>query len=179
MISSLTSEFRFLRPRSSPLHLNGVATRGFNIVKAFIELGTYNTIESLQALCVKRARTRNPPHSRYSFPSSTNTHVPAPPWAAVAPITIPILTCNAAADLLIEWFGPDDLKYIVGGHKWWQVRGLDGVDAEWITEREFLRDLDEEMVPERKLRWEEETVLRMEHMDAVMVCFFFTLKHLF
>lgn len=114
------------------------------------------------------------PHSRCPFHFSTNTHVPAPPWAAVAPITIPIPTCNAAADALIDWFGPDDLKYIVGGHKWWQVRGLDGVDAEWITEREFLEDLDGEKspgnkAPEGKLRWEEKTILRMEHLETVMV----------
>ena len=37
--------------------------RGFNIVKAFIELGTLNTVESLQALCVNRARTQSIPHS--------------------------------------------------------------------------------------------------------------------
>jgi len=143
--------------------------RGFNIVKAFIELGTFNTVESLQALCVNRARPQSIPHSRYSFHSSTNTHVPALPWAAVAPVTIPISTCNAAADVLIDWFGPDDLKHVVGGHKWWQVRGLDGVDAEWITERDLLEDLDEDKIPERKLGWEEETVLRMDHLETVMV----------
>lgn len=82
---------------------------------------------------------------------------------------IPIATCNAAADVLIDWFGPDDLKYVVGGHKWWQVRGLDGLDAEWITEREFLKDLDTDKAPERTLRWEEEMVLRMEHLETVMV----------
>jgi len=71
--------------------------------------------------------------------------------------------------VLIDWFGPDDLKYVVGGHKWWQVRGLDGVDAEWITEREFLRDLDGDNIPEKKLWWEEETVLKMEHLETVMV----------
>ena len=70
---------------------------------------------------------------------------------------------------MIEWFGPDDLKYVVGGHKWWQVRGLDGIDAEWITEREFLEDLEGDKIPERKLGWEEETVLRMEHLETVMV----------
>ena len=86
-----------------------------------------------------------------------------------APIRIPIQTCNAAADILINWFGPEDLKYVVGGHKWWQVRGLDGVDAEWITEREFLQDLDEDMILERKPRREEEIILRMEHLDTVMV----------
>ena len=87
----------------------------------------------------------------------------------MAPITIPISSCNAAADVLIDWFGPDDLKHVVGGHKWWQVRGLDGVDAEWITERELLEDLDEDKLPERKLGWEEETVLKMEHLETVMV----------
>ena len=90
----------------------------------------------------------------------------------MAPITIPISTCNAAADTLIDWFGPEDLKYVVGGHKWWQVRGLDGVDAEWITEREFLEDLDGDKLPERKLAWEEEIVLRMEHLETVMVRLF-------
>ena len=70
---------------------------------------------------------------------------------------------------MIDWFGPDDLKYVVGGHKWWQVRGLDGIDAEWITEREFLEDLEGDKIPERKLGWEEETVLRMEHLETVMV----------
>lgn len=95
---------------------------------------------------------------------------------AVAPITIPIPTCNAAADLLIDWFGPDDLKYVVGGHKWWQVRGLDGVYAEWITEREFLEDLNVDETQKRKLRWEEEIVLRMEHLDTVMVRLFLVIN---
>ena len=71
--------------------------------------------------------------------------------------------------MLIDWFGPEDLKHVVGGHKWWQVRGLDGVDAEWITDRELLEDLDEDKIPERKLGWEEETVLRMDHLETVMV----------
>ena len=161
--------FRSLQHKSFFHKHNETVKRGFNIVKAFIELGTYNTVESLQALCVNRARTQIIPHSRYSFHSSTNTHVPALPWAAVAPITIPISTCNAAADVLIDWFGPEDLKHVVGGHKWWQVRGLDGVYAEWIAERDSLEDLDENKIPERKLEWEEETVLRMEHLETVMV----------
>jgi len=173
-ISSLTSEFGFgsLSPSPSFQKSNGTTTRGFNIVKAFIDLGTHNTVESLQALCVNRARTQTHPHSRCSFHPSTNTHVPAPPWAAVATITIPIPTCNTAADILIDWFGPEDLKYVVGGHKWWQVRGLDGIDAEWITEREFLEELDRDKAPERELRWEEEIVLKMEHLETVMVRFF-------
>ena len=68
--------------------------------------------------------------------------MPAPPWAAVSPVQVPLSSCNEAADLLIEWFGPEDLNMVVGGERWWQIRGLDGVDAEWITQKEFLSDKD-------------------------------------
>lgn len=49
------------------------------------------------------------------------------------PVTIPLPCCNKAADILIDWFGPEQLKEVVGGEKWWQVRGLEGVQAEWIA----------------------------------------------
>jgi hypothetical protein len=123
--------------------------RAFHIVKAFIELGTKNTVESLQAF--------------------TNTHVPAPYWAAVAAVCIPLRSCNDAADILINWFGPDDLKAVVGGEKWWQVRGLDGVDAEWITQKDFLSNAKARAPPAHKLTDDETTVLRMEELDRVMV----------
>ena len=101
---------------------------------------------------------------------STNTHVPAPYWATVSPVLIPFQSCNRAADLLIEWFGPVDIKSIVGGEKWWQVRGLDGVESEWITEKEYLSEnvRNEE---HRKLSTDDENILRMEHLDTVMVRF--------
>ncbi|KZT13024.1 alpha/beta-hydrolase [Laetiporus sulphureus 93-53] len=119
----------------------------FHIVKAFIELGTHNTVESLQAF--------------------TNTHVPSPPWAAVSPVQVPLASCNKAADVLIEWFGPDDLKHVVGGERWWQVRGSDGIDSEWITERKYL-DHAQISRPER-LTETEEHILRMEHLKTVML----------
>ncbi|KAF8969460.1 hypothetical protein BDZ97DRAFT_1653726 [Flammula alnicola] len=122
----------------------------FHIVKAFIEMGTKNTIESLQAF--------------------TNTHVPAPYWAAVSPVTIPLSSCNAAADVLIEWFGPQELKHVVGGERWWQVRGLNGIDGEWIAE---LEDIDSEIEVKvqdgKKLNTEEANILRMEKLDKVML----------
>ncbi|CAE6479404.1 unnamed protein product, partial [Rhizoctonia solani] len=55
--------------------------QAFHIVKAFVELGTHNTVDDLQAF--------------------TNTHVPAPFWTTVIPIRIPLSSCNEAADLLI------------------------------------------------------------------------------
>ncbi|GBE80022.1 alpha/beta-hydrolase [Sparassis crispa] len=118
----------------------------FHIVKAFIQLGTLNTIESLQEF--------------------TNTHVPAPWWAAVSPVRIPLSTCNRAADVLIDWFGQEDLRCVVGGERWWQVRGLDGIDSEWITEKKFLQDTPEY---QGKFTDEEENILRMEHLEPVML----------
>lgn len=106
--------------------------------------------------------------------SSTNTHVPSPYWAAVAPVLIPLSSCNGAADILIEWFGPEELTQVVGGKKWWQVRGLDGLDAEWVTERKYLAQL--KNCPthrERKLSHREEMILRMDDLEPVMVrCLF-------
>ena len=68
--------------------------------------------------------------------------------------------------MLIEWFGPEDLKTVVGGEKWWQVRGLDGVDGEWITEKEYLSEREP---TGHKLSTEDANILRMEHLDTVMV----------
>lgn len=98
--------------------------------------------------------------------ASTNTHVPAPYWAAVSPVLIPLASCNKAADVLIDWFGPEELKQVVGGEKWWQVRGLDGIEAEWVTEKEYLR---EDVTIPKKLNSTDENILRMEHLETVMV----------
>ncbi|TFK43713.1 lipase/esterase [Crucibulum laeve] len=119
----------------------------FHIVKAFIELGTKNTIESLQAF--------------------TNTHVPAPYWTAVSPVCIPLTCCNRAADVLIDWFGPEELKHVVGGERWWQVRGLDGVDGEWITQKNLLDNttpITSQNIPES-----DQNILRMEKLNTVML----------
>ena len=86
-------------------------------------------------------------------------------------MVIPLQSCNRAADLLIEWFGPEDLRTVVGGEKWWQVRGMDGIDAEWITEKRYLSD-STKLPKNKKLSHREESVLRMEHLDTVMVCVF-------
>ena len=98
---------------------------------------------------------------------STNTHVPAPYWCAVVPVKIPLVSCNEAADALIDWFGPEELKRVVGGERWWQIRGLDWIDAEWVTEKEYLED--RSFSKEDHYTEEEKTTMRMEHLDRVMV----------
>lgn len=105
----------------------------------------------------------------YTYSNSTNTHVPAPYWAAVSPVLIPLSSCNRAADVLIDWFGPEELKHVVGGERWWQVRGLDGVDGEWITEKEYLGPAKDDTKPRRELSDEDANILRMENLDTVMV----------
>lgn len=128
----------------------------FNIVKSFIHLGTLNTVESLQQF--------------------TNTHIISPPWASVSPVIIPLSSCNDAADLLINWFSPDELKKIVGGERWWQVRGLDGVDAEWVADKKMLNydNAVEETISTvsaggRKLSDDETDILRMDPLDKVLL----------
>lgn len=106
---------------------------------------------------------------------STNTHVPAPFWCAVVPAKIPLPSCNQAADALIEWFGPEELKTVVGGERWWQVRGLEWIDAEWITEKDYLEDRD--FPQEHNFTDDEKTTMRMEHLERVMVCAQENLKH--
>ena len=93
--------------------------------------------------------------------------MPAPYWVAVVPIKIPLSSCNRAADVLIDWFGAEELKRVVGGERWWQVRGLDWIDAEWITEKEFLKDI---RIPEDIEQTDDEkTIHQMESLDKVMV----------
>lgn len=88
----------------------------FAIVKRFIGIATTDTVEALQRF--------------------TNTQVPAQPGATVLRTLVPLSSCDEAAKLLIEYFGDEDLRDLVGGRNWWQVRGLKGVQAEWIAMRQ-------------------------------------------
>lgn len=100
-----------------------------------------------------------------------NTHIPAPPWATVVPVQIPLVTCNKAADWLIEWFGPEELKHVVGGERWWQVRGLDHLDAEWVTQKELLSPevpASDHRRPDKKLSTEDKNILRMEDLPVMV-----------
>ena len=90
---------------------------------------------------------------------------------------IPLKTCNKAADVLIDWFSnPDELRKIAGGKKWWQVRGLDGVDGEWVTERSFLKNgkaaeaiKKKEEEQGRTLTELEADIVRMDGLETTMV----------
>ena len=94
----------------------------------------------------------------------------------MSPVLVPLRSCNRAADLLLEWFDPEELKKVVGGERWWQVRGLNGVEAEWVTERKFLKEETTPSVEKTKARYAEGKIpdndldiIRMNSLDRVMV----------
>jgi acetyl esterase/lipase len=93
----------------------------FNIVKDFLDGATRHTVEELQ--------------------SFVNVRTPSPPWVHVVRLVIPTVSCDEAAVYLIKAFGGEDvMKRVVGGTKWWQVRGIRGLDAEWISTKKDWQD---------------------------------------
>ncbi|THH33032.1 hypothetical protein EUX98_g1144 [Antrodiella citrinella] len=86
----------------------------FNIVKTFLEASTKHTVEELQQF--------------------SNMRTLSPPWVHVVRLCVPMSSCDDAAAYLIKALGGEEVtKRLVGGTKWWQVRGVSGVDAEWIA----------------------------------------------
>ena len=52
---------------------------------------------------------------------------PSPPWVHVVRLLVPMSVCDAAAAHLITALGGEETtKRVVGGTKWWQVRGMQG-----------------------------------------------------
>lgn len=95
------------------------------ITQAFLEIATKNTVEDLQ---------------RFS-----NAHMPSPPSVLVVPLLIPLSTCRLAADHLVRAFGgPEEARRVVGGTEWWRVRGLKGVEAEWIVGKRLWAEREKE-----------------------------------
>ncbi|KAG1878876.1 hypothetical protein F4604DRAFT_1580013 [Suillus subluteus] len=88
----------------------------FNIVKSFLQASTYHTVEEVQAF--------------------SNNRTPSLPSSHVVRLLVPLSCCDEAASYVIQALGGEELaKRLVGGTKWWQVRGVKGIDAEWITAR--------------------------------------------
>lgn len=61
-------------------------------------------------------------------------------------LLVPISFCNDAAPILIQALGgPEQANAVVGGTRWWQVRGLQGIDANWVAAKKDIEAI-------RKLR---------------------------
>ncbi|KAF5382996.1 hypothetical protein D9757_006344 [Collybiopsis confluens] len=81
---------------------------------AFLEAASLHPVEEVQAF--------------------SNTRTISPPWVHVVRVRVPMSSCDEAAKLLITALGGEAVALnVIGGIKWWQVRSIDGVDAQWIT----------------------------------------------
>jgi hypothetical protein len=71
----------------------------------------------------------------------SNTRTPSPPWVKVVRLFVPMSSCDEAATHLIRVLGGEEFcRQLVGGIKWWQVRGLPGVDGQWIVAKKDWRE---------------------------------------
>ncbi len=56
-----------------------------------------------------------------------NTQTPSPPWVHVVKVVVPMSCCDEAAKYLTQVLGGEETaRRLVGGVKWWQVRGING-----------------------------------------------------
>jgi hypothetical protein len=66
-------------------------------------------------------------HTVEELQSFSNVRTPSPPGVHVVHLVIPMSSCDEAAVFLIQAFrGEQVMKAVVGGTKWWQVRGIRG-----------------------------------------------------
>ena len=66
-------------------------------------------------------------HTVEELQEFSNTRTPSPPWVHVVRLLVPMPCCDEAASYLIKAMGGEEVtKRVVGGTKWWQVRGLKG-----------------------------------------------------
>ncbi|KAJ6631524.1 hypothetical protein B0H10DRAFT_2299906 [Mycena sp. CBHHK59/15] len=128
----------------------------FNIVKAFLNAASYHTVEEVQAFA--------------------NTRTPSPPWVHVVRLTVPMSCCDDAARYLVTALGGEDIaRQIVGGCKWWQVRGITGVDAQWVTakkdwqeaKRRYKMHQKSKPASEASVNPEADSAPYEEHMDEM------------
>ena len=69
----------------------------------------------------------HPRHTVEELQAFSNTRTPSPPWVHVVRLLVPMSCCNEAATYLIKALGGEEVtKRVVGGTKWWQVRGVKG-----------------------------------------------------
>jgi hypothetical protein len=66
-------------------------------------------------------------HTVEELQAFSNVRTPSPPWVHLVRLEIPMSCCDQAAEYLIKALGgPEVCNRVVGGTKWWQVRGRRG-----------------------------------------------------
>lgn len=103
-------------------------------------------------------------HSVEELQAFSNLRTPSPPWVHVERVTVPMSCCDDAATLLIQALGGEEHAFLlVGGTKWWQVRGVTGyVIPAVLSCNSWFRRIAGEWVTARK-DWEEAKKRRKAH----------------
>ncbi|KIY46189.1 alpha/beta-hydrolase [Fistulina hepatica ATCC 64428] len=102
-------------------------------------------------------------HTVEEIQAFSNTPTPSPPWVHVVRTIIPMSCCNDAAQILIRVLGgPDTCRRLIGGVKWWQVRGIHGMDAQWIAAKRDYKEAKRQY----KMREEELNSATSNNADA-------------
>lgn len=66
-------------------------------------------------------------HTVEELQQFSNTRTPSAPWMFVKRLLVPMSCCDEAATYVIDVLGGEQkTRELVGGTKWWQVRGLKG-----------------------------------------------------
>ncbi|KAJ7782646.1 hypothetical protein B0H16DRAFT_1493861 [Mycena metata] len=100
--------------------------------------------------------------------SFANTRTPSPPWVHVVRLVVPMSCCDEAAQYLITALGGEDAaRKVVGGCKWWQVRGVPGVDAQWITARKDWQEAKKQPPGRPQVDPEADSAPYEEYMDEM------------
>jgi hypothetical protein len=142
---------------------------GLNVVRRFLDFSSHHGVEEVQGFTAqpvpvprKSGPGNRPPEC---FRGSTDTTG----WVRREVVTIPESLINVAADILtrhLESYGPDGggLK-LVGGGKWWQVRGRE-LEGEWIEVRRRQRTSSPKMRKDYEKRKEAKRLKRKSWMGA-------------
>lgn len=85
------------------------------------------------------------------FDAWPNPFRSAPPTVRSVRLLVPLSSCNEAATYIIEALGgPELCKKLTGGVRWWQVRGLQGIDANWVVTKKDIESLRKDSRQKRK-----------------------------
>ncbi|KAG8806396.1 hypothetical protein FRC17_005038, partial [Serendipita sp. 399] len=114
LLSALTKHYFGSQDAESAANDELLYASGFRLFKSFLEASSRHTVEELQEF--------------------SNIRTPSPYWVHAPRVLVPLVCCELASKHIITALGGEEsAKKTLGGTKWWQVRGIKGIDCQWIA----------------------------------------------
>ncbi|CCA70533.1 related to acetyl-hydrolase [Serendipita indica DSM 11827] len=114
LLGALTKHYFGSQDSGSAANDELLYASAFRLFKSFLEASSKHTVEELQEF--------------------SNIRTPSPYWVHSPRVLVPLVCCELASKHIITALGGEEsAKKILGGIKWWQVRGIKGVDCQWIA----------------------------------------------